>query len=228
MKKPFYVILLITFVLLIDQASKIWVKTHMMLGESFEVFGCSWFHIHFIENPGMAFGIEWGGNWGKLALSSFRIVAICVIGYMLYRLIKEKAAWVVLTALALIFAGATGNILDSVFYGLFFSESTVFEVAEFMPADGGYTSILYGKVVDMLYFPLIDTHWPEWVPYFSGRSLQFFEFIFNIADTSVFCGTALVFIFYKDFFKKEETDDELNQNDEVDYTDEDTLLEDNN
>ena len=97
-----------------------------------------------------------------------------------------------------------------------------------MPADGGYTSILYGKVVDMLYFPLIDTHWPEWVPYFSGRSLQFFEFIFNVADTSVFCGTALVFIFYKDFFQKEALEAELNQDEKVDYADEDLIPEDNN
>jgi signal peptidase II len=172
----------------------------MPLGDSYDVFGWSWFQIHFIENPGMAFGIEWGGNMGKLGLSLFRIGAISVIGYLLVKLIRQKASMLVLTSIALIFAGAVGNILDSVFYGLLFSRSTLLEAATFLPPDGGYTGILYGKVVDMLYFPLIDTTWPAWVPFLGTKPLKFFEFIFNVADASVFCGTAMVFIFYKHFF----------------------------
>lgn len=172
----------------------------MPLGASFDVFGLSWFQIHFIENPGMAFGIEWGGNWGKLCLSFFRIVAITVIGYLLIKLIRQNASMLVLCSISLIFAGAVGNILDSVFYGLVFSRSTLIEAATFLPPEGGYTGMLYGKVVDMLYFPLLDTTWPEWMPFLANQPLKFFEFIFNIADASVFCGTAMVFIFYKHFF----------------------------
>ena len=181
----------------------------MPLGDSFEVLGLSWFHIHFIENPGMAFGIEWGGNWGKLGLSLFRIAAISVIAYILVKMLKQNASFLVLTSISLIFAGAVGNILDSVFYGLIFSKSTALEAAVFMPEGGGYTSFLYGKVVDMFYFPLIDTTWPGWLPFVGGKSLRFFEFIFNIADAAVFCGTALVFIFYKHFFGAPSEEEEV-------------------
>ena len=174
----------------------------MPLGGSFEVLGMSWFHIHFIENPGMAFGIEWGGNLGKLGLSLFRIIAICVIGYMLHKMVRKNASIIVLTSISLIFAGAVGNILDSVFYGLIFSESTAIEIATFWPEGGGYTDFLLGKVVDMFYFPIIDSTWPDWMPLLGGNSFQFFEFIFNIADASVFTGTAMVFVFYKHFFKQ--------------------------
>lgn len=214
MKKSHYTLLLIFFILLLDQTLKIWVKLNMPLGDYFEVLGLSWFHIHFIENPGMAFGIEWGGEYGKLALSLFRIVAISFIGYMLYKLVKQEASFIVLTSIALIFAGAVGNILDSVFYGLVFSQSTAIEVATFLPEGGGYTSFLHGKVVDMFYFPLIDSQFPEWFPIWGGRPLRFFEFIFNIADAAVFIGTAIIFVFYKHFFNKEEqeTDSETSSN----------------
>lgn len=176
----------------------------MPLGDYFEVLGLSWFRIHFIENPGMAFGIEWGGAYGKLALSLFRIGAIGLIGFMLFKLVRQKAAYVVLVSISLIFAGALGNILDSIFYGVCFSASTPIEVASFMPTDGGYADVLHGKVVDMFYFPLIDTILPEWVPFWGGQPFRFFEFIFNIADSAVFIGTMLIFIFYKQFFTKEE------------------------
>lgn len=185
----------------------------MPLGDSFEFLGLSWFHIHFIENPGMAFGIEWGGTYGKLALSLFRIVAISFIGYMLYKLVKQDAPWVVLTSISLIFTGAVGNIVDSVFYGVIFSQSTAFQVATFMPDAGGYSSLLHGKVVDMFYFPLIDSTFPTWMPIWGGKPLQFFEFIFNIADASVFIGTAMIFLFYKHFFnnnKKEVEQEPMN------------------
>lgn len=185
----------------------------MPLGDYFEILGLSWFRIHFIENPGMAFGIEWGGSYGKLALSLFRIIAISCIGYMLYKLVKEKASWIVLTSISLIFAGAIGNILDSVLYGIIFSESTSIEVATFMPESGGYAPMLYGKVVDMFYFPLIDSTWPEWVPFFGGQPLQFFEYIFNIADSAVFIGTSIIFIFFKHFFPEKEQENEANNQD---------------
>ncbi|MDC0230706.1 lipoprotein signal peptidase [Aureispira] len=219
MKKTYFVILIIFLVLILDQSLKIWVKMNMPLGGSFEVLGMSWFHIHFIENPGMAFGIEWGGNLGKLGLSLFRIIAICVIGYMLHKMVNKNASIIVLTSISLIFAGAIGNILDSVFYGLIFSKSTAFEIATLLPEEGGYTDFLLGKVVDMFYFPIIDSSWPEWIPLIGGNSFQFFEFIFNIADASVFIGTAMVFVFYKHFFTKTDSiKEELQKPSEEDLT----------
>lgn len=187
----------------------------MPLNDYFEILGFSWFQIHFIENPGMAFGIEWGGVYGKLGLSLFRIVAISIIAYLLVKLIKQDAERIVIISISLIFAGALGNMLDSTFYGLIFSESTSFQVATFMPEEGGYTSFLHGKVVDMFYFPIIDTIFPSWVPIVGGRPLQFFEFIFNIADSSVFIGTAIIIIFRKHFFNNNEvitSQDELEPN----------------
>lgn len=188
-------------ILLMDQISKIWVKTNMYLDESIPVFG-DWFFIHFIENPGMAFGVEFGGEMGKLLLSLFRIVAIGFITYYITNLIKQKAARGLIFSVALVLAGATGNIIDSAFYGLIFSESPPYlpEVATMFPADGGYASFLHGKVVDMLYFPLIDTEWPDWVPFFGGDRLQFFRPVFNIADSSITIGMALILINQKKYF----------------------------
>lgn len=191
-------------VIFLDQALKIWVKLNMPLDDYFPVLELDWFHIHFIENPGMAFGIEWGGAYGKLALSLFRIVAISFIGVMLFRLVRQQASYIVITSIALIFAGAVGNILDSVFYGVFFSASTPLEVASFMPNGNGYAPMLYGQVVDMFYFPLIDSTFPEWFPIWGGHPLRFFEFIFNIADAAVFIGTAIIFVFYKHFFNQQD------------------------
>lgn len=173
----------------------------MPLGDYFEVAGQGWFHIHFIENPGMAFGIEWGGAYGKLALSLFRLIAIGFIGYLLFKLVRQRASYIVLTSITLIFSGALGNMLDSMFYGLFFTESTALEVAQWASENRvGYADFLYGRVVDMFYFPLLDTSFPEWMPFVGGRPLRFFEFIFNIADAAVFIGTAIIFVFYKHFF----------------------------
>lgn len=172
------------------------------MGESFKVFGLDWFHIHFTENPGMAFGLELGGDYGKLILTSFRIVVVCFIAYYLGQLIKRKASFLLLACISLIFAGAVGNIIDSVFYGLIFSDSGSFhapEVATFMPAEGGYASVLHGKVVDMLYFPIYEGFLPEWVPMMGGQYFVFFQPIFNIADTSISCGVGLALLFYKRF-----------------------------
>ena len=161
MKKylPFIIILL---VLIVDQFSKIYIKANWVLGQEYRV--ADWFIIHFTENNGMAYGIELGGNWGKLALSLFRVGAISIIGVYLFRISKSTKPTGYIIAVALVFSGAIGNILDSAFYGMMFTES-YYQVAQFLPEAGGYASFLHGKVVDMLYFPLIEGHFPEWFPF---------------------------------------------------------------
>ncbi len=177
----------------------------MYLDESIGVAG-DWFYIHFIENPGMAFGFEFGGEMGKLFLSVFRIVAIGFIAYYLRNLIKQRAHSGLIICVSLVLAGAAGNIIDSAFYGLIFSESPRFspELAVFLPEGGGYASFLHGKVVDMLYFPLIDGYWPDWVPGLGGDRFQFFRPVFNVADSAISVGMALIFINQKRFFKADD------------------------
>jgi signal peptidase II len=196
--KPIVVTLL---VLLADQWLKIWVKTNMYLSQEFPVLG-NWFYIHFTENKGMAFGMEFGGDWGKLALSLFRIVAVCGIGYYLFRLPKTTHKGLKISV-ALIFAGAIGNILDSAFYGLIFNDSFN-QIASFMPEEGGYAPFLHGWVVDMFWFPLIEGNFPEWMPIWGGEHFLFFRPVFNIADAAISVGIVIIFLFNKRFFKKEE------------------------
>lgn len=183
-------------VLLADQGSKLWVKTHMMLGQEIKV--ADWFIVHFTENVGMAFGMEFGGDYGKLALSVFRMIAVAGIGYYLFKYAVSSAYTIVPVAISLVFAGALGNIIDSTIYGLIFSESFG-QVAEVFPVDGGYAPMLFGRVVDMLYFPIIEGHFPEWFPIWSNEHYLFFRPVFNIADSSITVGMGLIILFQKKF-----------------------------
>jgi len=192
-------ILLVILVLIADQVLKIWVKTHMQIGDEIHFFG-KWGMLHFIENNGMAFGMEMGGRPGKLILSVFRIIAIFGIAWFLYSLIRKESNQGLILAVSAILAGAIGNIIDSVFYGMIFSESYN-QVAVMFPPGGGYSSILHGRVVDMLYFPVINTHWPEWSPFRPGETFIFFRPIFNIADSSITCGVFSILLFQKKMFK---------------------------
>jgi len=193
-------ILIIFLVILLDQIIKIWIKTHMYLGQEFNIFG-NWFIIHFTENNGMAFGMEMSGDFGKICLSLFRIIAVIGIGWYLYKIIKSNGTNTAVISLSLIFAGAVGNIIDSAFYGIFFNDSS-FQVASFFPKEGGYSSFLHGKVVDMLYFPIIQGYIPEWFPFWKNESFVFFRPVFNIADSSITTGVLSIIVFQKYFYKK--------------------------
>jgi signal peptidase II len=192
-------ILMIVLILMIDQALKIWIKTHMVIGQEIHLFG-DWGIIHFIENNGMAFGMEMGGKPGKLILSIFRIIAIFGIGWFLSSLVSKKANLGLILAVSAIMAGAIGNIIDSAFYGIIFSESFS-QPAILFPPGGGYSSFLHGRVVDMFYFPIINTHWPVWSPIKAGESFIFFRPVFNIADSAITCGVISILLFQKQMFK---------------------------
>ena len=182
---------IVMLLLILDQALKIWIKTHLQLHESIEI--TPWFYLYFTENPGMACGIE---VIGKLFLTLFRIVAVGFIGYFLYKLVKEQYKFGFIACVSLVLAGALGNIFDSVFYGVVFDHSFG-QVATFMPEGGGYGEWLHGKVVDMFYFPLIDTILPDWVPVWGGEHFVFFRPIFNLADSAICVGVFLLLIFYR-------------------------------
>jgi len=190
-------LMLIFSLLIIDQTVKIIVKTNMVMGEEFSVIG-SWFRIHFLENNGMAFGMEWGGAAGKIGLSIFRMIAIAGISWYLVILIRKNAHIGLILSVSAIIAGAAGNLIDSAFYGLIFSESW-HTPAILFPPGGGYGSFLQGRVVDMLYFPVIETHWPDWSPFRPGESFIFFRPVFNIADASITTGVISILLFQKRF-----------------------------
>lgn len=171
-----------------------------MLGQEIHVFG-NWFIIHFVENNGMAFGFELAGDYGKMFLSIFRIIAVGIMIWYLFRITKRDAPLGFIVSLSLIIAGAFGNIIDSAFYGMLFDNSYG-QVATFLPPKGGYAGFLHGKVVDMLYFPMIITRYPDWFPLWGGEEFVFFRPVFNIADSSITTGICLVLIFYRKFFSE--------------------------
>lgn len=201
MKKKTIIALSVIFgVLILDQIIKIWVKTNMMMGEEINIIGDR-IKFHFTENAGMAFGMELGGSWGKLALSLFRILAISGLSYYLYRIIKAGENTFYIICIALVIAGATGNLIDCAFYGLIFNESFG-QVAQIFPDGGGYESFLYGNVVDMFYCPVIESTYPDWFPFVGGKDFFFFRPVFNVADSAITVSVFLMIIFYKKVFKK--------------------------
>jgi signal peptidase II len=191
-KKAFGAIAIILLILLADQVIKIWVKTHFALGEEIRI--TEWFRIRFIENKGMAMGIE---VFGKLFLTVFRIVASIAIAYYIYLLIRNRFKFSYIVLVSMIFAGAVGNIIDSVFYGVIFNESTPIHVATLFPPEGGYGSWLHGEVVDMFYFPLFHFNWPSWIPWVGGSEFEFFRYIFNLADSSISVGIVILLLFFR-------------------------------
>ncbi|MBQ4475227.1 MAG: lipoprotein signal peptidase, partial [Bacteroidales bacterium] len=194
-KKVIVPIIIIIGVLLIDQILKIWVKTHMVIGEEVHIFGDR-VMLKFVENPGMAFGMEFGGNWGKLALSIFRILAVGGLIWYLVTLIRKGSNLFVISCISLIIAGAAGNLIDCAFYGLIFNESFG-EVAQMFPDGGGYAGFLAGNVVDMFYCPVINTTLPDGFPIWGGEHIIFFRPIFNVADSAITISVFIMIIFYK-------------------------------
>jgi len=185
---------------------KIYIKTNYAYGEGFNIFGLNWARIYFVENEGMAYGLKLGGDYGKLLLSVFRIVMVVVLSVILSKLIKADERLSLLISFSLIIAGAIGNIIDSAFYGMIFSETPQFHggVAKMFPPGGGYAGFLHGKVVDMLYFPMIDTHLPGWIPKWGGDRFIFFQPIFNIADSAITVGVVSLLLFNRSFFTRKE------------------------
>lgn len=197
---------MVLVILVLDQALKIWIKTNLYYGEEFKLLGLSWARIHFVENNGMAFGIDLGGDIGKLLLGIFRLVAIAFLIYIIIWLIKKHPKFSLVLCFASILAGAIGNIIDSTFYGMIFSESSYHTegVATLFPPEGGYSSFMFGKVVDMFYFPLVSTTWPEWVPFFGGKSFEFFRPVFNVADAAISTGVISILIFHREIFRQQD------------------------
>jgi signal peptidase II len=202
-KKP---LLLVFIILLIDQLIKLWVKSNMYLGQEIVLFP-NWGIIHFTENNGMAFGMELEGSYGKLLLSSFRVLAITGLGYYLFWLVKNKENRGYIYCIAMVFAGALGNLLDSAFYGLLFNESYN-QVATLFPSEGGYAPFLFGRVVDMFYFPMLHGHFPAWLPFWGGEDFIFFRPVFNFADFSISMGVGLIILNQKKYFAENKNESE--------------------
>jgi len=201
-KKTGWIIATILVVVILDQVLKVYIKLNYPIGGGFRMFGADWARIHFIENEGMAFGMKFGGVIGKYILSIFRIFMVGFLVYLLKSIIKEKGSFGLQMSFALIIAGAIGNIIDSAFYGLIFSESFYHtgNIAELLPAEGGYAKFLQGRVVDMFYFPMINSSYPDWLPFKGGDSFSFFRPVFNLADSAISLGVAMILLFHRSFF----------------------------
>ena len=207
--------LLTLLILFIDQALKIYIKTNYFLGEEHLVFGNqTWFRLHFIENEGMAYGWKFGGEWGKMALTLFRLVAVAFGTWYISMIVRKKYHTGFILCATLIYAGAIGNLIDSLFYGMIFENSDPFTQNFALPAwkdgfTGGYASFLHGRVVDMFYFPIItDATIPAWVPIWGGEPFEFFRPVFNVADASISLGVFIIFLFQRTFFEPEGTEKE--------------------
>ncbi len=198
------VALLIIAILAADQALKFYIKTHYYLGEEHNVIG-DWFRLHFVENEGMAWGWQFGGDSGKIILTLFRMIAVVFGTFYIKNIISKKYHPGFIICASFIYAGALGNLIDSLFYGLIFSSSEPFLVAQLFPKEGGYTSFLHGRVVDMLYFPIItNAKYPSWFPFWGGEDFEFFRPVFNLADASISTGVIALLIWQKKFFPKKE------------------------
>ena len=205
LKKYKLPIITVLLVLIIDQSIKLFIKSHYPTGEICRIIG-NWSRITFTENPGMAFGLELGGDYGKLALSLFRILAVIAGAMYIKKIINDGEHKTFIVCVSLILAGALGNILDSAFYGLLFSESNDYEVAQFLSSDGGYAGFLQGHVVDMFYFPMFEGRFPSWLPLWGGEHFEFFSAIFNFADMAISFGVGIILVFQKKLFKPKETE----------------------
>ncbi|TDH26257.1 lipoprotein signal peptidase [Segetibacter sp. 3557_3] len=204
--KPVKIVLFVLVLLFIDQAVKLYIKTHYYLGEEIRVFGQSWFRLHFVENEGMAWGWKWGGEWGKVVLTLFRLVAVIAGTFIIRNFIRKQYHRGFILCASLIYAGALGNLIDSMFYGLIFQESDPYiqNVAKVVPVGQGYAGFLHGKVVDMLYFPIVsNARYPEWFPFWGGEDFEFFRPVFNIADACISIGVITILIFQNRFFNKQ-------------------------
>jgi signal peptidase II len=206
-----HVVFIIATIIIVDQILKIWIKTTYPTGEVIRVFGMDWFRLHFIENPGMAWGWKFGNETGKIVLTLFRLAAVIFGTWYLGQIVKKKYSKGFIVCASLIYAGALGNLIDSMFYGMFFDKGLHYEptINDYISYSGiaqfsseGYSSFLHGSVVDMLYFPMFSGNFPSWMPWVGGESFEFFSPIFNIADASISIGVITLLLFQKRFFKK--------------------------
>lgn len=206
MVKGKHIAAMIFLILFLDQALKFYIKLNFYAGEEIKVFGWEWFRIHFVENEGMAWGWKFGGSFGKIALTLFRLIAVIVGTFYLRNIIQKKEPKGFIICAALIYAGALGNLIDSMFYGMIFDHSDYYSqnVAKLFPPNGGYAGFLRGRVVDMFYFPIIrDAHFPNWLPIWGGEEFEFFRPVFNIADASISIGIITLLLFQKRFFAQQ-------------------------